>query len=135
MDLLLSHPPRVVGVNRFPFAPGERIAPRANSSLMVCVVTAGNGELTVRSQRWPLAAGQVAVMPWGQRWSLLDQGGLVVLTVHLRFLPWSAPEAPILTWFSGPAPTAADRAPDLGCGPVSQPSPHTAPTAEAILAA
>jgi AraC-like DNA-binding protein len=134
VDSLLSHPPRVAGVNRFPFAPGETVATRANSSTMLCFVTAGRGLLTIGSQRWRLAAGQLAVMPWGRWWSLADAGGLVVLTVHLRFLPWSDQDAPLRTWHPGEPAPPADPAPELGCGPLPPP-PQALATAEAILAA
>ncbi|MCK6486823.1 MAG: AraC family transcriptional regulator [Planctomycetes bacterium] len=135
MDDLLSHPPRVVGVNRFPFAPGETVARRANSSLLVCFVSAGNGVLTIDSQQWPLAAGHLALVPWGRWWSLADAGALAVLTVHLRFLPWDVPDQPLRHWFPGEPPTAADPAPDLGCGPRAPVPAQALATAEALLAA
>lgn len=133
MNSLLSHPPRIAGVNRFPFAPGEAVATRANNSLMVCCATAGSGVLSIDSQRWRLAAGQIAVMPWGRWWSLGNTGGLVVLTVHLRFRPWSDPDAPLAAWVPGEPSPPADPAPDLGCGPLPLPPGQALAVAESIL--
>lgn len=132
---LLSHPPRVVGANRFPFAPGEVVGPRANGSTHLCCVVAGSGVLQCAGDGRALRPGALAVLPWGLPWSCRDAGGLVVLSVHLRFLPWQAPDPPLRHWLPGERVPAADPAPDLGRGTID-PAPRQAfALAEAILSA
>lgn len=135
MPDLLSHPPRVVGANRFPFAPGEVVGPRSNGSTHVCCVVAGRGALQFAGEERILRPGALAVLPWGAPWTSRDDGGLVVLSVHLRFLPWSAPDAPLRHWLPGERVPAADPAPDIGRGVIDPAPPQAVALAEDILAA
>lgn len=130
---LIANPPRVVGANRFPFATGEQVGPRSNGSTHLCFVVAGRGTLECTSGEQVLQPGALAVLPWGMPWISRDLQGLVVLSVHLRFLPWSAPDAPLRHWLPGERIVAADPAPDLGSGVLQTVPKEAFAYAEAIL--
>lgn len=139
MDQLLRHPPRVAGVNRYPFARHETVGPRANGSCHLCFVVGGRGDLGIAGRQQTCVAGDLLVLPWGRLWTLRDGGNLVVLSVHLRFLAWTAPDGELRHWGvdrpglaeRGPA---ADPAPDLGCGVLPVVPAGAAALAEQLLA-
>ena len=135
MDQLLRHPPRVAGVNRYPFARHEVVGPRANGSCHLCFVVGGRGELAIAGRAQACTAGDLLVLSWGRLWTLRDLGSLVVLSVHLRFLPWAAADGELRHWQEGEHGPTADPAPDLGCGVLPVVPAGAAPLAEELLAA
>jgi AraC-like DNA-binding protein len=91
---LLAQPPRIVAINRYPFRAGEEIAPSWSASLHLVHVLHGNGRASIGGEWHELHPGEVAALPWGRPWafSAAARDPLAIISIHLRFLPWSAPD-------------------------------------------
>jgi len=129
MDILLDHPPRIAGVNRYPFAAGELVGPRSENSCHLCFVVGGHGLVELDGQETSVEPGQLIILPRGRRWSLRDTGQLVVLSVHMRFVDWNRPDGLL-----GASPSLAEPSPDLGSGVLTKSSAEAWTIAESILA-
>ena len=93
---LLALPPRILAVNRYPFRAGEEIAASWSTSLHLVNVLHGSGRVAIGSTWHDLHAGEVAALPWGRTWAFAAaaRAPLAIISVHLRFLPWSEPDRP-----------------------------------------
>lgn len=93
MHDLLALPPRIVGINRYPFRAGEEIAPSWSASLHLVHVLHGNGRVRIGGEWHDLHPGEVAALPWGRPWAFAAaaRDPLAIISIHLRFLSWTAP--------------------------------------------
>lgn len=91
---VIATPPRLAGINRYPFRPGEVIPPSWSASLHLVLVIAGHGRFILDGNPQDLAPGMVAALPWGRAWSFTAaaRDPLAIISLHLRFLPWDDPE-------------------------------------------
>jgi AraC-like DNA-binding protein len=119
---LLAMPPRIIHANAYPFQSRERIPTSGSESLHLFAILRGTGQLQISGTTWPLAAGTIAVAPWGHPWTFQSAArpALALISVHLQFLPWSAPTPALRCWLHGRDRASAPPPdqPDLGCGVV-----------------
>lgn len=114
---LIALTPRVVAANRYHFTPGETIGASWSASLHLVIVTGGSGRISLGGNSYDLLPGMIAAMLWGRRWAFAAarREPLAIISVHLHFLPWDAPDPgrpkhglhPAVPPPAGPAPVLA----------------------------
>ncbi len=123
---LIARPPRVLQANDYPFRPGQQIAPFVSQSVHLIAVQRGQGTVSIAGHAWPVAVAGILIVPWSVPVAFFAarRDPIVITSVHLRFLPWYAPDPspPIhRTAAQQPRPfppPPEGQAPDLGQGMV-----------------